>query len=183
MIKGEPPMSDLHPMRVLFLIPKNDPPTLDVCGLGATHSFLLSRAISTQRHAKSLSPRVCKKMLPRYVFSYFFWLILNCKRPSASDLLKHRFIKNAKKPSSLVPLIERYRKWKQQQAQDESSESEDNDGHKNSNLPAFEFDSEDEPAAKPTSVPTHEKKPSTAENSGKKDTSRSDAEKKEYAYF
>lgn len=34
------------------------------------------------------------------------------QRPTAKELLKNRFIKNAKKNSCLTDLIERYRRWK-----------------------------------------------------------------------
>ena len=36
---------------------------------------------------------------------------LTSQRPSARDLLKHRFIKAAKKPSYLTELIERHERW------------------------------------------------------------------------
>jgi len=68
MIKGEPPMSDLHPMRVLFLIPKNEPPLLDGDYSKDCKAFI---AACLQKDAN--------------------------QRPSATELLKHRFIKNAKK--------------------------------------------------------------------------------------
>jgi len=84
MAKGEPPYADLHPMRVLFLIPKNPPPVLE------------------GNFSKS--------------FKEFVALCLNKdpeERPTAKDLLKHRFIKAAKKTPMLVELIERRQRWLQ----------------------------------------------------------------------
>lgn len=48
------------------------------------------------------------------------------QRPTAKELLKNRFIKNAKKNSCLTDLIERYRRWKAE-GKDVDSGSEQSD--------------------------------------------------------
>ncbi|OCF62184.1 STE/STE20/YSK protein kinase [Kwoniella mangroviensis CBS 10435] len=84
MAMGEPPYADLHPMKVLFLIPKNPPPQLDETKFSRTFRDFLS---------------LCLQRDPRM-------------RPTAKDLLKHKFIRTARKASYLTELIERYEKWK-----------------------------------------------------------------------
>ncbi|GAA5876357.1 hypothetical protein JCM1840_005999 [Sporobolomyces johnsonii] len=84
MAKGEPPYAELHPMKVLFLIPKNPPPVLD----GPQFSKPFREFVS-----------LCLQRDP-------------LARPSAKELLKHRFIKSAKKTGYLVELIERLERWK-----------------------------------------------------------------------
>jgi len=150
-IKGEPPMSDLHPMRVLFLIPKNEPPTLE----GEQYSKACKEFIAA-----------CLQKDPN-------------QRPSATELLKHRFIKNAKKPSSLTPLIARYKSWKEKQVAEESS-SEDNDSSKSTNAPVFEFSSESEETktTEKKSV-TVEKKPETVAAEKKERSERRRKERSE----
>ncbi|KAF8655254.1 hypothetical protein AX16_003156 [Volvariella volvacea WC 439] len=86
MAKGEPPLAEYHPMRVLFLIPKAKPPTLE----------------------GNFSP----------IFKDFVAQCLTkdpSARPSASELLQHRFIKGARKTSYLTELIERYQEWRTHQ--------------------------------------------------------------------
>ncbi|KAL5476274.1 hypothetical protein EMCRGX_G026198 [Ephydatia muelleri] len=80
---GEPPHADLHPMRVLFLIPKSNPPDLQG---NYTKPFKEFVALCLNKDPKD--------------------------RPNTKELLKHRFIKAAKKNSCLVDLIDRFRKWK-----------------------------------------------------------------------
>nr|XP_014102671.1 serine/threonine-protein kinase 24 isoform X2 [Bactrocera oleae]XP_036226335.1 serine/threonine-protein kinase 24 isoform X2 [Bactrocera oleae] len=96
--KGEPPNSELHPMRVLFLIPKNNPPQL------------------TGNYTKSFKDFVeaCLNKDPE-------------NRPTAKELLKYPFIKKAKKNSYLIDLIDRYKKWKLQKGDESETESENSD--------------------------------------------------------
>ncbi|KAF8515767.1 STE/STE20/YSK protein kinase [Hysterangium stoloniferum] len=81
--RGEPPYAELHPMKVLFLIPKNPPPTLDVNFSKPFREFV---SLCLQRDPK--------------------------ERPSARELLKHKFVRMAKKASYLTELIERHERWK-----------------------------------------------------------------------
>ena len=94
--QGEPPNSDLHPMRVLFLIPKNNPPQL------------------TDNFSKQFKEFVetCLNKDPE-------------NRPSAKELMRHPFIKKAKKNSYLMDLIDRHRKWKLTRGDESDTDSGD----------------------------------------------------------
>lgn len=95
--KGEPPYSDIHPMKVLFLIPKNPPPTLQGDYSKPFKDFV----------------DLCLKRSPQ-------------ERPSAKELLKHPFIRRAKKTTYLTELIERYERWQAVHG-DQSSDDESDD--------------------------------------------------------
>lgn len=93
---GEPPYSDIHPMKVLFLIPKNPPPVLE-------GNFSKDFKDFVQR---------CLKKEPR-------------ERPSARELLKHPWIRKAKRTAYLTELIERHERWQATHWEDKDDEDDD----------------------------------------------------------
>jgi len=94
--KGEPPYAELHPMMVLFLIPKNPPPQLDTMFSKTFKEFV----------------SFCLQRDPR-------------DRPTARELLKHKFIRMAKKTNYLTELIERHERWKAEGGERLEEETQD----------------------------------------------------------
>ena len=83
MVNGEPPNASTHPMKVLFLIPKAPAPRLD--GSGYSREFKEFVA-------------ACLVKDPD-------------RRPTAKDLLQHRFVKGAGRVEGLQELIQRRQMW------------------------------------------------------------------------
>jgi serine/threonine-protein kinase 24/25/MST4 len=77
---GEPPHANLHPMKVLFHIPKNAPPRLE------------------GKFSKEFKDFVAQCLVKDADY-----------RPTAKELLKHRFIRSAGKVEALQELIQRKR--------------------------------------------------------------------------
>ncbi len=97
---GEPPYADIHPMKVLFLIPKNAPPRLEGNFTKAFKEFV----------------ELCLQRDPR-------------DRPTARDLLKHAFIRRAKKTSYLTELIERHSRWSATHKNDDEDSLDGDEGN------------------------------------------------------
>ncbi|OJJ49037.1 hypothetical protein ASPZODRAFT_60627 [Penicilliopsis zonata CBS 506.65] len=83
MINGEPPHASTHPMKVLFLIPKNPAPRLEGDEYSQTFRDFISQCLIKDPD----------------------------RRPSAKELLRHKFIRNAGKTEALQELIQRKQDW------------------------------------------------------------------------
>jgi serine/threonine-protein kinase 24/25/MST4 len=54
-------------------------------------------------------------------------LIYGLQRPTARDLLKHKFVRMAKKTSYLTELIERHERWKAEGGERQEEKDNNND--------------------------------------------------------
>lgn len=93
---GSPPLAELHPQRVLILIPQNAPPQLQGDFSPQFKDFVEKCLIK--------DPAI---------------------RPSARDLLNHPFVKNAKKRDALIQYIDNVRPFRVAMSGDSEEEAEE----------------------------------------------------------
>lgn len=99
MVKGEPPHAQTHPMRVIFLIPKDPPPVLEGDKFSDAYKDFVAQCLQKDASA----------------------------RPSAKELLKHKLFKKVKKASCLLDLIDRKNQWVAVHGDDLDSAKDDNE--------------------------------------------------------
>lgn len=90
--RGEPPLSEYHPMRVLLLIPKQEPPVLEGPYSRDFKDFVSKCLVKNPRDRPTGT-------IPTFV-AYI-----------ARELLKHRFIRSAGQTEGLKILIDRREEW------------------------------------------------------------------------
>lgn len=83
MVNGEPPNASTHPMKVLFLIPKAPAPRLEGNNYGHTFKDFVAACLVKDPD----------------------------RRPTAKELLQHRFIRSAGRVEGLQELVQRRQMW------------------------------------------------------------------------
>ena len=91
MANGAPPNAEVHPMKVLFLIPKQEAPRLVGQGFSREFRDFVARCLVKEPE----------------------------ERASARELLRHRFVRQAGRREELRGLVERKRGWEQRQMERE----------------------------------------------------------------
>jgi serine/threonine protein kinase len=146
MAELQPPMFHIHPMRVLFMIPTNAPPVLQIPSpyqskttSGSSHSLLADLEEWNGEWSHD--------------FVSFLKLVLSKDpqhRPEADELLRHPFLQLENTDQIVRSLIERAREHRRRRMQSMESEEEDEEEDLPEDLPSPEV------VASPTSNPMEE---------------------------
>lgn len=99
LLTGKLPRSDLHPLKVIWMTPREPAPKLEGKFGSATADFV---AVCLDKNPQGVGTGCALPLLTVY------------QRPAASDLLKkHKYIKGVKKTNKLVDVVKTHAAWRE----------------------------------------------------------------------